>query len=302
MIRDHQRESWFEHSGSIIMDNKFPNLNLKKFSHSYSTFFDAATHVLNTAYIDNTLLHILPEKICKQYRYSEYSRNHLGLMSFLKSSYILRDDQDGFVSFLNEVIPEVLNLFQRQQYELDKINKKLGETLIDFIELVISTNDADVFDLDFYYDKKDRLFKRKLDVVTAEVINHNTSDLDTDSANKLRYEECVAEFLAFRHDGQSNKHLFYNQSLDKLKRIVENTLERLYTKEDGSFPKLSNKKQISNILFDGQHPDFENRIGYVISNIHHEQGGQPKKFTEKEYVYLWLELNQILYLLNRYKK
>ncbi|MBY0538068.1 hypothetical protein K2P47_01565 [Patescibacteria group bacterium] len=284
------------------MNNKFPNLNLKKFSHSYSTFFDAANHVLKNAYINNTLLHILPEKIGKQYRYSEYSRNHLGLISFLESSYILREDQEGFVSFLNEIIPEVLNLFQRQQYELDNINNKLSETLLDFIELVISTNDAEVFDLDFYYDNKDRLFKRKLDVVTAEVINQNTSDLDTDSANKLRYEECVAEFLAFRHDGQSNKNLFYNQSLDKLKRIVENTLERLYAKEDGSFPKLSNKKQISNILFDGEHPDFENRIGYVVSNIHHEQGGQPKKFTEKEYVYLWLELNQILYLLNRYKK
>lgn len=284
------------------MDNKFPNLNLQKFSHSYSTFFDAANYVLNNAHINNTLLHILPEKICKQYRYSEYSRNHLGLMSFLESSYILKEDLEGFVSFLNEIIPEVLKLCKRQPYELDKINKKLSETLLDFIDLIISTNDAEVFDLDFYYDKKDMLFKRKLDSVTAKVINQITSDLDTDSANKLRYEECVAEFLAFRHDGQSKKRLFYNQSLDKLKRIVENTLERHYANEDDSFPKLSSKKQISNILFDGQHPDFENRIGYIVSNIHHEQGGQPKKFTEKEYVYLWLELNQILYLLNRYKK
>ncbi|MFM2339643.1 MAG: hypothetical protein RLZZ360_279 [Candidatus Parcubacteria bacterium] len=284
------------------MDNKFPSLNIKKFSHSYSTFFDAAKHVLKTAYTNGTLLHILPEKICKQYRYSEHNRNHLGLMNFLESSYILKEDKDGFISFLNEVIPEVLKLYQRSSYELDGINKKLSETLLDFIDLVISTNEVEVFDLDFFYDKKDRSFKRKLDDVTIEVINRNTSNLDEDDTNKLRYDECVAEFLAFRHDGQSNKHLFYNQSLDKLKRIIENTLEKLYTKEDGTFPKLSNKKQISNILFDDQNPDFENRIGYVVSNIHHEQGGQPKKFTEKEYVYLWLELNQILYLLNRYKK
>ena len=168
--------------------------------------------------------------------------------------------------------------------------------------MVVSVNEPEVFDLEFYYDKADKVFKKKLDGATVEIINQNTAELSTSETNKIRYEECVAEFLSFRKDSQTNKHLFYNQSLDKLKRIIENVLENNYKKEDGSFPKLSSKKQISNILFDVSHPEFESRIGYVVSNIHHEQGGQPKKFTEKEYVYLWLELNQILYLLNRYKK
>lgn len=284
------------------MNDNFPNLNLKNFSHSYSVFFDAVIHVFNNARRNNTLIHILPEKICKQYQYSEYSRNNLGLLNFLENSYISKNNKEGFVSLLNEIIPKVINLYQKPSYQLDNINQNLEETLIEFIDLVVSTNEAEIFDLDFYYDKKDNLFKRKLDAATVEIINQNTSNLNNNDMNKLRYAECVAEFLAFRNDGQSNKNLFYNESLDKLKRIVENTLEKEYIKEDGSFPKLSNKKQISNILFDTSHPDFESRIGYVISNIHHEQGGQPSKFSEKEYVYLWLELNQILYLLNRYKK
>lgn len=284
------------------MDNNFPNLDLKKFAHSYDTFYDAAIHLLHSAHNDGTLHYILPEKICRQYKFSEYSRSHLGTMIFLEDTYLSKDDKEGFISFLNMVLPETIRLYKKETYELNKINKNLASTLISFIDLVISTNEPEVFDLDFYYDKEDKVFKRKLDEATAEVINQNASEFTNDEANKERYEECVAEFLSFRQGTQSNRALFYNQSLDKLKRIVENTLEKGYKKDDGSFPKLSNKKQISNILFDASHPEFESRIGYVVSNIHHEQGGQPKKFSEKEYVYLWLELNQILYLLNRYKK
>lgn len=284
------------------MDNNFPSLNFKKFAHSYDTFFSVALYVLNSAYGNNTLQHILPEKICMQYKYSEYSRNGLGLMNFLKNTYISKDDKDGFISFLNQVLPKVIEFSQLQSYELGRINRYLPTTLVAFLGFVSSANEAEVFDLDFYYDNKDKLFKRKLDSVTIEIINQNASNFIADDTNKLRYEDCVAEFLAFRGDIKANENLFYNQSLDKLKRIVENTLEKEYKREDGTFPKLSNKKQISDILFGALHSDFESRIGYVVSNIHHEQGGQPKKFTEKEYVYLWLELNQILYLLNRYKK
>lgn len=285
------------------MNNNFPNLDFKKFAHSYKMFFDATVHVLSSAYVNNTLTHILPEKIFKQYKYSEYSRNGIGLMGFLSSSYISKNDSGEFISFLNEILPNVINFLNKYQpHEIDRVNNKLNETLIDFTDLVLSVNETDVFDLDFYYDKKDGLFKRKLDYATIEIINQNTYSLVGDDINRLRYEDCVTEFLAFRQDNGSDIKLFYNQSLDKLKRIVENTLEKEYKKEDGSFPKLSSKKQITNILFDTSHPEFESRIGYVVSNIHHEQGGQPKKFTEKEYIYLWLELNQILYLLNRYKK
>ena len=283
------------------MDTNFPNLNLKRFSHSYNTFFDAAVHLLRSAFHDDTLLLILPEKICRQYKFSEYSRNHQGLMDFLEDTYISRGDKESFISFLNMVLDEIVILLKKDSYERDKLNKNLNMTIFKFTDLVISTNEPEVFDLDFYYDKADRSFKRKLDAVSTETINQNTLNLADDEINKNRYEECVAEFLSFKHDEKSNRVLFYNQSLDKLKRIVENTLEKDYRKEDGSFPKLSNKKQISNIIFDDSHPEFESRISYVISNIHHEQGGQPRMFKEKEYIYLWLELNQILYLLNRYK-
>jgi hypothetical protein len=283
------------------MDGNFPNLNLEKFAHGYDSFFNAVIHVLKTADVRGVLGYILPEKICKQYKFSEYNRDGLGLMHFLENTYISHSDKEEFISLLNLVLPVVIKLYQKESYYLDQINRYLQATLVDFIDLTVNTNQSEVFDLDFYYDKTDKIFKKKLDTATTEVINQNAASFDASSVNRIRYEECVAEFLSFKQDVTTDKSLFYNQSLDKLKRIVENTLEVDYQNENGTFPKLSNKKQIANILFDNSHSEFESRTGYVLANIHHEQGGRPKKFIEKEYVYLWLELNQILYLLNRYK-
>ena len=285
---------------TINMDNTFPHLNIENFAHSYDLFYDSMIHVLKKADSNGTLHYLLPEKIYKQYEFSSYKRSGFGLMLFLESTYISRHNKEGFISLLNSILPKAIILFQRQPYELTGVHKYLQSTVIDFIDLVANTNEEEVFSLDFFYDKKDKVFKRLLDSATIETINQNASNID--SINKERYEECVAEFLSYKREIKPELNLFYNQSLDKLKRIIENTLENSYQKEDGSFPKLSNKKQVSNILFDGLNTEFENNIEYIITNVHHEKGGQPKKFSEKEYVYLWLELNKILYLLNRYKK
>ena len=110
------------------MDSNFPNLNLEKFAHSYDSFFDSARHVLKSAYNDGTLAYILPDNICKQYKFSEYSRNHLGLMNFLDDTYISRDEKEEFVSLLNQIISEVLGLYKKQSYELNKINQNLEKS------------------------------------------------------------------------------------------------------------------------------------------------------------------------------
>ncbi len=176
----------------------------------------------------------------------------------------------------------------------------LKSVVYSMAKLMVDSNNSNIFDLDFCFDKDIREFKRKLDDVTVESINKNDNSLEGD--NKLRYQECVIEFLSYSRKNDGGDKLFYNNSLDRLKKVFENTLRIKYERTEGNYPKISNKKQISNIIFDKENETFEAMIDYIVKNIHHENGGKPNNFTEKEYIYLWLELNKILYLLNIYSK
>lgn len=283
------------------MVNKFPQLNLKQFALDYKSFYEATCSILKEAETKRVLKYILTDDINSQYKYSDTKRNGYMAIEFLKKTY-LTGDQEIFLSFFNEILPNIFLYMGKEEWEYNKIDINLrpdfAVIIYKFADLIVKSNNSSVFNLDFYFEKSSRDFRRKLDEVTTESINSNTESLDGD--NKVRYQECVSDFLLYKKD--ANNKLFYNESLDKLKKVVENTLQNNYKKSDGSFPKIHKKKELSNILFDGNNAEFENLIEYVIKNVHHEEGGTPKNFTEKEYVYLWLELNKILYLLNRYKK
>jgi len=281
--------------------NKFPQLNLEQFAHGYESFCKATHVILNESEMREVLKYILTDDINSQYRYSDSKRDGQSIMHFLKKTYLL-GDKEIFLSFFNEILPNIFLYLGKNTWEYNKIpsaSRDNFEIVINrFADLILKSNNPSVFKLDFYFDKSNRDFRRKIDEITTESINSNTDSLDGD--NKIRYQECVSDFLLYKKD--SNNKLFYNESLNNLKKVVENTLQNNYTKTDGSFPMIHKKKELSNILFNDNNTEFENLIEYIIKNIHHEKGGQPKNFTEKEYVYLWLELNTILYLLNRYKK
>lgn len=209
-------------------------------------------------------------------------------------------DQEILLSFFNEILPNIIKYINLDYWALNNVDENLRPIIIKFSNLIKNSNNQKVFNIDFLYDEKNHNFKRKLNEVTIETINFNNDNLDGD--NKNRYQECVSDFLLYKRDIIKNNKLFYNESLDRLKRVVENTLQNNYKKPDGSFPMIHKIKELSNILFNDSNPDFEKLVSYIIKNVHHEEGGTPKNFNEKEYVYLWLELNNILYLLNRYKK
>lgn len=281
------------------MATEFPKLNLEKYSHGYEAFYQAAIHILVEAENFRVLKYILTDDMNSQYKYSDEFRAGYLAIHFLKQNYLV-SDKEIFLSFLNEILPEILKYSSKQSWELDNINPNLKTVIYKLVDLIAESNNSSVFNLDFYYDSGERCFRRKLDVITTESINLNRSELDGE--NKTRYEECVSDFLSYKRDLTKDNKLFYNESLNNLKKVVENSLHNNYKKEDGSFPMIHKKKELSNILFDNSSIEFENLIEYVTKNIHHEAGGQPKVFTEKEYIYLWMELNTILYLLNRYKK
>lgn len=284
------------------MNDEFQKLNLEKFAHNYQSFYASACSLFNEADNKNIIRYILTDDINSQYKYSNKKRNGYPVMSFLAETY-LNGEQEIFLSFFNEILPNILQYIGKKEWEYEKIpsERRSDFTVIiyKFADLIINSNNPSVFNLDFYYDTKKYSFRRKIDGVTARLINSNDSNLEGD--NKIRYQECVSDFLLYKKDIINSDKLFYNKSLENLKKVVENTLQNGYKKTDGTFPRISDKKQLSNILFSDNNSDFENFLDYVIKNIHHEAGGQPKKFTEKEYVYLWLELNNILYLLNKYK-
>ncbi|HEY0980064.1 MAG TPA: hypothetical protein VGE18_01500 [Candidatus Paceibacterota bacterium] len=285
------------------MDDKFPKLNLEQFAHGYQNFFEVTCELLDSAERTEVLPYLLTDDINSQYRYSPERRSGHTIMDYLKKGY-LSGEQDIFLSFFNELLPNIILYLKKEVWNFDQVpfdlRSNLKTMVIKLTDLVIESENSSVFNIDFYYDKKAHVFKRKLDKASIELVNSNRDDLGGD--NKIRYEKCVSDFLLYKKEKTKNNKLFYNESLGNLKKVVENTLQNNYKKGDGTFPRLHNKRELSNILFDGNNTEFENLVDYVIKNIHHEQEGQPKIFTEKEYVYLWLELNKILYLLNRYRK
>ena len=285
------------------MTNKFPQLNLKKFAHSYQSFYEATCRLLEEAETNGVLGYILTKDINSQYKYSKEKRNGYSTFLYLKINHLI-NEPETFLSFLNEISPNILLCLEKEEWELNWVDRDLTSTLkrtiYKFADLFLNSNNSNVFNLDFYFEKDSGDFRRKLDEISTESINSNEESLGGD--NKIRYQECVSDFLLYKKDIIKDNKLYYNESLDKLKKVVENTLQNNYKMKDGTFPMIHKKKELSNILFDNSNPIFENLIEYIIKNVHHEEGGQPKNFTEKEYVYLWLELNKILYLLNKYKK
>jgi hypothetical protein len=284
------------------MTNKFPQLNLEKFANSYQSFYEATFKILEEAETNDVIKYVLTDDINSQYKYSDKKRKGYPIMSFLKETY-LTGEQEIFLSFFNEILPNIFRCIKKEEWQLNWVDVDLRShllrTMYKFLDLLVKTNNPSVFNLNFYFDKDNSDFRRKLDEVTTESINSNIDNLDGD--NKVRYQECVSDFLLYKKDAIKDNKLFYNESLNNLKKVIENTLQNNYKKTGGTFPKIHKKKELSNILFDDSNVDFENFINYVVKNVHHEEGGQPKIFTEKEYTYLWLELNNILYLLNKYK-
>ena len=150
----------------------------------------------------------------------------------------------------------------------------------------------DIFDLDFYFDCITNQIKRKIDPITTNTINKVSSSL-VDS-NKELYSQCVSGFLNYTLP-KTNKNDFYHESLDRMKEVLENYLT-LY--HDGC--KLNDKKLVD-ILLDNKDNDIKSVLNYIIKNIHHNQG-ERSNLNEKEYNYIWLEINKIIYLVQKYKK
>ena len=142
------------------------------------------------------------------------------------------------------------------------------------------------FDLDYYWNKKTKRIERKLDEINIGIINQNIQKVSKD----FDYQSCIDEFLKPRKD--INK----NHSLNHLKSVLESIAKSKGVVKPFSY----DKKKFVDKLFPGKQPDyFKSCLEFIISNIHHPQdNGIPYNFTEQEYVYWWLKINNLIYILN----
>ena len=47
--------------------------------------------------------------------------------------------------------------------------------------------------------------------------------------------------------------------------------------------------------------EMKNILKFIITKIHHNETGTRSKINKKEYNYIWLELNKLIYLVTKYK-
>jgi hypothetical protein len=287
-----------------FMEHSYPKLNLKQFSQGYEAFRESVVSILRSAERVGVIDFMVSDDVYAQYKVRRRIDEADNLFSFLKETYLV-EEQEMFLSFCNNIIKASFsnqeNFFQKSEKIVSSMDDATPEEKV-FKDLCVllyeQLNNPNVFDVDFYYDVQDEEIKRKLDSVTIEMINSNIDKFDDNDGNGEKYEACVAEFLSFK--GVASSKTFYNTSLDNLKRVVENTLQNKYKDKHGKYPKLNKVKEITNILFDNRCEEFEGLVTYVVQNIHHERDGFPKQFTPKEYTFLWLQLNLILFLLHTY--
>ena len=268
-------------------------INLEAYKHDFDRFKYAILSFYRIKDKEGTLKNFVPKIINDYFKYggfsdepfrrdpmSRYSNDYLSSDFF---NYLYKNhfsDEDNLLNFLQTTIVELLQVHTVYStiYQNDVINELLKNP---------------VFKLNFYFDEKNSRITRIIDLGVEHVINENLLSLD--QQNKRLYEECVLNFISFNKSVLKDNNSYYHEELDKMKELIDNVLT---IKFNGC--RLAEKDKIVGIIFDSNNQTFISVLNYVIKKIHHNESGVRENLNEKEYLYIWLELNKILYLLNRY--
>jgi hypothetical protein len=191
---------------------------------------------------------------------------------------------------------------------LEKISKEycpflcfLENLLINYLQIEEIKDDLlyiakwiNEFDLDYKWDFKNNELKRTLDEGNLSIIDSNIKNIKQDKDNFLIYQECLDDFLKIdnitKHQKQQS---FFHDSLHKIKELFENILKKYDLR-------ISNKKPIARKITNSNNNDYMIKtIEFIVKNIHHNQEGKRYPFSEKEYLYWWLEINKLIYLIEK---
>jgi hypothetical protein len=148
-------------------------------------------------------------------------------------------------------------------------------------------NSFELFDLDYFWNKKTKQIERKIDEANTVVINENINKVNT----KSNYQACVDEFLKPRTE------IDYLKSLQNIYSVLEGVV---------SFHceglRLHEKQKMAKYLT-GKEEDYEtiqHIFAFINDFIHHPTSKKAKShiFNKQEYIYWWLEINKLIFILN----
>ncbi len=196
---------------------------------------------------------------------------------FLISTFLV-EDQDKFLGFLNVCFEELQSENHRLNYS--------------FFKNIVTKINSQFFDLDFEFNSEIGLLQKKIDPITTHSINTISKDLE--KSNQEIYDKCVSDYLGYSFKTKDNN--WKHEQLDNMKEILENIYYKEYSKR-----LKSNTDELRGVLFDGNYKPLDNVLDFLIKNIHHNETGKRMPINDKQFNYLWLELNKIIYLLLKYK-
>jgi hypothetical protein len=221
-------------------------------------------------------LRYIPQALSKRFRLLHIEDSFDDITRFLKENIF--SEKSRFLSFLQAVYDQQ----DRTRYNpFESLNKDVFDIIND-----------EGFELDFFWDVEKGEIRNKIDTANTHIINEVATSMV--EGNKEMYEQSVQDFLCYRETTGKARNDFYHESLDRMKDLIQNVLT---LKHNGI--KISEKSRIEDILFAGKSPEFNSIIEMVIKHIHHDTMGSRLSINEKTYKYLWLELNNWLYLLSR---
>lgn len=150
---------------------------------------------------------------------------------------------------------------------------------------------------------------RVLDLADAAIINENLSSIEKDqsSENLTEYKKAIEEFLGL--DKSDKDPLFYYHALGRLKNVYQRTVSTKIIKTGGP-ARLKDTKTILNHIFkDTSKLGVEiprETLEFIKKNIHHDNENKsgiptPYKFSRNEYIYWWLQINNLIYLIQNSK-
>ncbi len=70
------------------MDDKYPKLNLDKFAHDHSLFYEAFMDLIIKAENDGVLVYLIPKDVYSQYLYSNNKKISNPITGFLIQTYL----------------------------------------------------------------------------------------------------------------------------------------------------------------------------------------------------------------------
>jgi hypothetical protein len=207
------------------------------------------------------------------YNFFEKTGNLSEIKYFIVNNF-LSNPKTSIFGYIQELFNERNNL---NENFVSKIKEKINSPL---------------FDLECYVDKE-YIIKKKIDPITTN--NINTISKTLKAKNQELYDNCVSSYLGYTVKSKNTN--WFHEELDKMIDILQNVLGLYY----------NGARLTGNLLrteiFGGENSEFDQLMIFILKHIHHDDPNNVRiPIKEKEFNYLWLEINKIIYLLIKYKK